>query len=482
MYDVVIIGAGVVGCATAMELSKYDLKTLVLEKGEDVCSGTSKANSGLVHAGFDAKPGTLKAQMNVVGNEMMDELCANLDVPFKRTGALVAATNSEEVEILHKLYEQGIQNEVKELEILDREKAHKLEPNLSENVCAVLHAKTAGIICPFTLTIAMAENANVNGVDFLFEEEVVSVKKCKDSYMIETKLNSGEVKTYETKCIVNCAGVYSDIIHNMVSEYKYHITPRRGQYCLLDKSADGLVDRTIFGVPGIHGKGVLVTPTVHGNYLLGPTAEDVDSKEAVNTTADGLQSVLQKSALTVSNIPIKQIITSFSGLRAHEENGDFIINEAKDAQGFFDAVGIDSPGLSSAPAIGRVLADLVTHYLQVLANPNYIEYRKGITHFLSLPEEEQKKLLRVRPEYGTIVCRCELITEGEILDAIYRPLGARSLDAIKRRTRAGFGRCQAGFCSPRILELLSESFKKNRTEITKSGFGSELLIGENKLL
>ena len=475
MLDVVIIGAGVIGSSVARALSRYDLKVAVVERGDDVCSGTSKANSGLVHAGFDAKPGSLNARMNVEGAAMMPGVCKELDVPFTQPGALVVATSEEEKTNLQALYDQGIANGVSGLKILSGDEVRTLEPNVSDAVCGALYAETAGIVCPFTLTIAMAENANVNGVEFFFNQNVDKVEKVKTHggyYRLYAKDT-----VYEAKCIVNCAGVYSDVLHNMVSEKKYHITPRRGEYCLLDHNAIGFASRTIFKVPGPMGKGILVTPTAHGNILLGPTAEDVDDKDDVATTAAGIDKIYSALGASVKNVPVRQVITGFSGLRAHEDGGDFIIEEAADAPGWIDAVGIESPGLSSAPAIAKRIEGIVTQILKPSEKKDFISCRRGIVMFLELPAKEQKKLLSVRPEYGTIVCRCEMITEGEILDAIYRPLGATSMDGIKRRVRAGMGRCQGGFCSPRVAELLANAQRCSLDRITKRGPGSELLAG-----
>ena len=487
MYDVIVIGAGVIGCAVARELSKFRLKTAVLEKEDDVCSGTSKANSGLVHAGFDAKPGTIKAKMNVEGASMMEELCAKLDVPYRRTGALVLATNEDELPILERLLNQGHENKVKDLEILNKEEVMALEPMVSRETVAALYAKTAAIVCPFALTIAMAENANVNGVEFFFETTVNKIEiennvEGNTYYQIHTMSSDGTIMTYEAKSVVNCAGVYSDEIHNMVSNRKYHITPRRGEYCLLDKNVGTHVSRTVFHVPGKLGKGILVTPTVHGNLLLGPTAEDIQDKDDDGTTQAGLDQVLQNAGKSVRDIPVREVITSFAGLRAHEDGGDFILGEVLDAPGFMDAVGIESPGLSSAPAIGKYLTEAIVNYLKPEQKQDFIALRKGIVSLLSLSEKEQQKLIKVKPEYGQIVCRCEMVTEGEILDAIYRPLGARSLDAIKRRTRAGMGRCQSGFCSPKVLQLLAEALKTDPENITKKGSGTSVLAGHNKNL
>lgn len=489
-YDCIIIGGGVIGASVARELSAYCVNTLVLEREEDVCAGTSKANSGLVHAGFDAKPGTRKAAMNVEGNRRMEQVCRELDVAYKKTGALVLAFEKEEIRTLEHLQEQGKKNGVAGLSILDAGKAYELEPNLAEGIGAALYAESAGIVCPFELTIGMAENASVNGVSFAFLSEVLEICRKEDGagayyeLVVENQSMFTQEKPrtvrYEAACIVNCAGVYADMLHNMVSSRKRHITPRRGEYCLLDKEAGTHVSRTIFKVPGAFGKGILVTPTVHGNLLLGPTAQDIGDKEGICTTAAGLEQVLGKTAETVQGIPAKKVITSFAGLRAHEDDDDFVLGEAEGAPGFLDALGIESPGLTSAPAVGVYLAKMAAEYLGAEKKADFIPYRKGIVHFAQLPVQQQKKLIAVRPEYGSVICRCETITEGEILDAIYRPLGARSLDGIKRRTRAGMGRCQSGFCSPRVVELLAQACQVPQFAISKAGPGSRLLTSYNK--
>lgn len=476
MVDVTIIGAGVSGCAVARELSRYQVSVCVLEKGEDVCSGTSKANSAIAHAGFDARPGTLMAKLNVEGNRMMKSLSEELDFPFKQIGSLVVCTNPEEKGKLNELLERGKKNGVEGLRIIGRDELVKMEPNISDEACAALYAPTAGIICPFMMNIAMAENAAVNGVSFRLNTEVTGIRKRDGGFTIET--NNGEI---ETRFIVNAAGVHVDEIHNMVSADKMKIIPRRGEYLLLDKSAGSHVTRTIFMLPGRMGKGVLVTPTVHGNLLVGPTAQNIEDKEATNTTREGLAAVMEKSAQTVKNIPYREVITSFAGLRAFEERDDFIIEEVKDAPQFIDCAGIESPGLTSSPAIGVMIAGMLRDRMNLTEKENFIAKRQGILDPKKLSTEERKELIRKNPAYGNIICRCEMITEGEILDAIHRPLGARSLDGVKRRTRAGMGRCQAGFCSPRVMEILAREIPgMTMADVTKCGGASKLIVGENK--
>ena len=477
MYDILIIGGGVTGAAIARELSRYDLKTALFEKGEDVCSGTSKANSGIAHAGFDAVPGSLKAKMNIRGSQMMEELSRKLDFPYKRNGSLVLCFDEKDRPRLEKLLQQGKENGVEGLEILEKKELLALEPALSEEVVCALHAPTGGIVCPFKLTIALAENAAVNGVEFHLNEGVKRVQPgTVEGYTVETGKG-----TYETRIVVNAAGLYGDEIHNQVSGEKLHITPRKGEYCLMDKKIGQLVSHTIFQMPTAMGKGVLVTPTVHGNLMVGPTATDISDKEGVDTTAEGLDEVLKKAALSVKSLPRGVTITSFAGLRAHEDHDDFILGEVKDAPGFFDAVGIESPGLTSAPAIGEWMAEKIVEKLRktqkVEEKKAFQETRKDIPNIASMDQAEAAALIAENPAYGTIICRCEKVTAGEIIDAIRRPLGARSLDGIKRRTRAGMGRCQAGFCSTKVMDILARELGIPLEEVTKAGGASRMLTG-----
>ena len=471
--DVLIIGGGVVGCSIARELSKYHCNIILLEKEEDVCSGTSKANSGIVHAGYDAKPGSLKAEFNVKGNAMMEELSNELDFEFKRNASLVLCFELVDLPALEALLERGRANGVPDLSILSGDEVRRLEPNVTDEVKAALYAPTGGIVCPFGLTIAMAENACDNGVKFHFNTEVLAIEKTNDGYIAET--NRG---TYVTKYIVNAAGAYADKIHNMVSEVKLNIIPRRGEYLLLEKEAGKHVSSTVFQLPGKYGKGVLVTPTVHGNLLIGPTAIDQTDKDLTITTAEGYEEICVKAEKSVKDIPFRQVITSFSGLRSHESGNDFVLGEPKDAEGFFDAAGIESPGLTCAPALGKYLAEMVAKKGRFEENTDFNPRRNGITRIADLSVEEKRKLIQERPEYGTIVCRCENISEGEIVDAITRTLGARSLDGIKRRVRQGMGRCQAGFCTPRTMNILARETGIPLEKICKNGTGSELLKEE----
>ena len=475
MYDVIIIGAGVTGCAVARYLSRYQGSALVLERGEDVCCGTSKANSAIIHAGFDAAHGSLMAKMNVQGSRMLPELAKELDFPFRRNGSLVVCMSEEDMPRLQALYENGVKNGVEGLEIVDAQRLHALEPNVSKNAVAALWAPTGGIVCPFNMTIALAENANANGVDFRFNTKVTGFTRGEEGWTVHT-----EQGDFRTRYVVNAAGVYADVLHNMVSTRKLHITPRRGDYCLLDRQVGGFVSHTVFQLPGKLGKGVLVSPTVHGNIIVGPTAIDIEDRDGTNTTAAGLEELISKAGISVDNLPIRQTITSFAGLRAHEDHHEFVIGEAEDAPGFVDCAGIESPGLTSASAIGLTVAELLREKLGLLEKEDFIATRKGLLDPKSLTWDAYQALIRENPAYGQIICRCEQVTEGEIIEAIRRPLGARSLDGVKRRTRAGMGRCQAGFCSPRVMEILARELGVSQAEITKCGGASRLIVGVNK--
>lgn len=475
MYDVIIIGGGVVGCAIAREMAKQNRKIALIERAADVCEGTSKANSGIIHAGYDATPGTLKAKLNVLGNQMMETLAKELDIPFKRNGSFVLSFEEEGRNGLQKLYDRGIQNGVQELRILSGDEVRELEPNVSKDVKEALYAPTAGIVCPFGMTYAFAENAVANGVKFYLSTEVTNIEKTDAEFRVTT--TKGD---FAAKYIINAAGVYADKIHNMVSDEKMEIVPRRGQYCLMDKEVGNLTKATLFQLPTKLGKGVLVTPTVHGNLLVGPNAEDLDDKEGVNTTAEGLSDILMRGERSVTSLPKNKVITSFAGLRANEGGGDFIIKEAEDVKGFIDVAGIASPGLSASPAIGVFVAELMQSIEPVSMKSEFITTRKGIPNMATATMEERKHLIEENPAYANVICRCELVTEGEILDAIRRPLGATTLDGIKRRTRAGMGRCQSGFCSPRVVEILAKELGEDLSKISKMGGKSTFITGKNK--
>lgn len=475
MYDVLIIGAGVIGASVARAISKYELKVIVVEKHGDVCEETSKANSGIVHSGYDAKPGTLKAKFNLKGNKMMKAFCERYQVPYRNNGSLVLAFAEEDIIKLEALKTQGEKNGVEGLRILSKEDVLAMEPNLSEGVTAALYAPTGGIVDPFELTIAQAEVANINGTEFKFNALVTDIVK-NDGYFTVT-VNGNPV---QTKTIINCAGVFSDEINNLVSQHKLQITPRKGEYCLFDKEVGHLVDKTIFQLPTAYGKGVLVTPTAENNLLIGPTAYDIFDKTDMSTTPEGLKEVLSKAKQSIKNVPTGFIITAFSGLRATESQGDFIIGEASDVSGFYNAAGIESPGLTAAVVIGDYLAEQVTEKLKAKLKTSYQDGRPKLIRFEPLKIEEKAELIKQNHEFGKIICRCEMVTLAEIKDAIHRPLGARTIDGVKRRTRAGAGRCQGGFCGPKVLDILAKELNKDPKEIAKFDDQAILLVGLDK--
>lgn len=475
MYDAVIVGGGAVGCAVARYLSRYRLSICLVERGEDVCVGTSKANSAICHAGFDAPVGSAKARFNVEGSRMMEGLSQELDFPYRRCGSLVLCFDEAELPHLRELLERGVQNGVEGLEILDRAALRALEPAVSDKAVAALWAPTGAVLCPFGMTIALAENAAANGCAFRFNTEVARIER-RDGFF---RLHTGG-DCIDTRVVISAAGVYGDALHNQLCADKLTIVPRRGEYCLLDRTCGQLVQHTIFQLPSAMGKGVLVTPTVHGNLLVGPTAVDQPDKDRTATTAEGLRSVAETAAKSVENLPMRDVITSFAGLRAHLSGpeDDFIVGESTD--GFFEAVGIESPGLSSAPAIGRYLAELAAAKLHAAEKKDFIAQRRDMPHPREMDFASRQDLIARDPAYGQVICRCEGVTEGEIRDAIRRVPGARSLDGVKRRVRAGMGRCQGGFCGPKVMELLSRELHVPIMALTKGGGESRLLAGRTK--
>jgi len=476
MYDVAVIGAGIIGTFIARELSRYDLKIALIEKDTDIANGTTKANSAIVHAGYDAEPGSLKAKLNSKGNPMFDKVCEEMDVPFKRIGSLVIATNEEEMESIRALYERGLKNNIPDMKLLNREEVREKEPNINEEVVGALYAPTAGIVSPWELAVALAENAADNGAEIRLESEVIDIKKRDNSYIIQMEQDS-----IEAKYIINCGGIYADKISEMAGDKSFKIYPRRGQYNILDKSAGNIVNHVIFQAPTKLGKGTLVTPTVHGNLLVGPDAEDIDDKENISTTSEGIDFVRQVSRKTTKKIPFGATITSFSGLRARPSTGDFIIEESKEAKGLINVAGIESPGLSAAPAIAEYAIDILKEIAGGLKKKeDFNPRRKPVIRFMELSDIEKARLIKKDPRYGRVICRCESITEGEIVDVINRNAGAKTVDAVKRRARPGMGRCQGGFCGPRVMEILARELGKDIKEIVKDSRASNILIEETK--
>lgn len=473
-FDVVIIGAGVIGCACAYELSQLKLKIAVIEKHSDVSEGASKANSGLVHAGFDAKPGSLKAKYNVRGNKMFPALCERLGVHYLHAGALVVAFSQEERGALDELLERGRANGVPALRIIEQTQLRQMEPNISEKAVAALYAPTAGIVCPYGLTCALADFACVNGTGFIFDTEILGIEKSTEGYILRT--NNGE---YTARAVINTAGTASAKIAAMVGQFDVHITPRRGEYWMVDRALEGFVTRTIFQLPSEKGKGILISPTADGTLLIGPTSYPVEDGEDTATTAQGLEQVYEEARRICPSLSKSSLFTTFAGNRATPSNGDFIVGEAQDAPLFWNCAGMESPGLSSAPAIAQDIAAQVAVRLgaQKKSEGELGKYEKVRKRFFDMTNEERKAAIAQDGEYGQIVCRCELVTEAEVRAACRRPVGARSLDGVKKRTRAGMGRCQAGFCSPRVAQIISEETGVDICSVTKFGGDSRIVSG-----
>ena len=476
-YDVAIIGAGVIGALTARALSAYQLRVVLLEATNDVAMGASKANSGIVHAGFDALPGSLKAKFNVLGCGMMQETCRQLSVPYKNNGSLVVAFSEEELKTVRSLYERGLKNGVPDMEILDRDALMQLEPNLSDAACGALYAKSAGIVCPYELTIAATENAVVNGVEFRRNFKVTAIEDREDTFRILS--SSGDA--VETTYIVDAAGVYADQIAAMIGDDSVNIQPRRGDYFILDKAVGNTVTRTIFQCPTEMGKGVLVSPTVDGNLLIGPTSADTHDRLSTATIYEGLQRVKELAVKSCPSVSVRSAITSFAGLRAHPADNDFVLGQSAVNPRFIHASGIESPGLSASPAIAEYLADLICSLIgDPMKKEDFCPVRPAPFTFRHATDEERAAAIAKNPAYGRIVCRCESITEGEIIDAIRAPAGARDVDGVKRRTRAGMGRCQGGFCGSKVVELLAKELNCPVNEITKFGGESNILFDKTK--
>lgn len=473
MFDIVIIGAGVVGGMIARELSRYELSVAIVDKGADVALGATRANSAIVHAGFDAKEGTLKAKLNVEGSKMMEKVARELGVKYKKNGSLVVGFNDGDRRTLEELLERGNRNGVEGLRLLERDEILAIEPNIGKDVVVALHAPTGAIICPYELCMAAVGNAMDNGVELFLDFEVNKIEKTEGGY----KVCSAD-KTLEAKFVINCAGVNSDDVARLVGDDSFSITARRGEYMLLDRECGNLVSHTIFRCPTAMGKGILVSPTVDGNLLLGPTAENLDNKTDVSTTASGLSKVRAQANEQVSGINMGKVITSFAGLRATGSTGDFIINERG---GFVNCAGIESPGLSASPAIAVYVAEILKDAgLTMNEKADFCPTRRPMHYFSELSVDEKNEIIKEHPEFAHIICRCETVTEGEILEAIRTNPKPRDVDGVKRRTRASMGRCQGGFCLPYVVELLAKERGCDYTEITKFGGESYINIGRTK--
>ena len=468
MRDIIVIGAGVVGCSIARELSKYNLDVLVVEKNSDVSEGISKGNSGIVHAGYNEKIGTLKAKLNIEGNKIFDDLSRDLQFPFKRNGAFILAFKDEEMKALESLKENGEKLGVEGLEILTREEALNIEPNLNKKIVGVLNVKTSGIVSPYEMTIALAENAAENGVEFKLNSKVTNIEKISEGYKVT--LNNKELVS--GKLIINASGLEGAFLNNLVSMSKREINPVKGEYCLFDKVAGAMINKTLFQVPNKLSKGVLVTPTAEGNLLVGPNA--VEGK-TLETSREGIDEILDKSKKSLEELPVARILNTFSGIRPKTKEGDFIIEEVEDAKNFINVIGIDSPGLTAAPAIGVYVVNMIKERLDLVEKKNFKKTREKIVRFAELSLEEKNKLIKEKPAYGHMVCKCEFVTEGEIVEAIHRPIKALTVDAIKRRTRASMGGCQGIGCTLPISKILSRELGIDISDINKNSEGSPVI-------
>ena len=466
MRDIIVIGAGVVGCSIARELSKYNLDVLVVEKNSDVSEGISKGNSGIVHAGYNEKIGTLKAKLNIEGNKIFDDLSRDLQFPFKRNGAFILAFSDEEMKTLESLKENGEKLGVEGLEILTREEALNIEPNLNKEIVGVLNVKTSGIVSPYEMTIALAENAAENGVEFKLNSKVTNIEKISEGYKVT--LNNKELVS--GKIIINASGLEGAFLNNLVSMSKREINPVKGEYCLFDKVAGAMINKTLFQVPSKLSKGVLVTPTAEGNLLVGPNA--VEGK-TLETSREGIDEILDKSKKSLEELPVARILNTFSGIRPKTKGGDFIIEEVEDAKNFINVIGIDSPGL--APAIGVYVVNMIKERLALVEKKNFKKTREKIVRFAELSLEEKNKLIKEKPAYGHMICKCEFVTEGEIVEAIHRPIKALTVDAIKRRTRASMGGCQGIGCTLPISKILSRELGIDISDINKNSEGSPVI-------
>lgn len=468
IYDVVIIGGGVIGCSIARYLSKYKVKGILIEKHDDVGEETSAANSAIVHSGYDPLPNTKKAYFNVKGNKMMENVCKELSVPFIKNGSLTIGFNDEDLITLKKLEERGKENGV-DVRILNKEELHKIEPSLNDNCLYGLLAKDSGIVSPFELTIAFMENAMDNGFELLLGNEVTTIKHENDLYKVTT--NNG--KTYESKALVNATGLYSDEILSKVEKPTYKINPRKGEYILLDHFSSSWCKHTLFMCPTKVGKGVLISPTTSYNYIIGPS-NDESLKEDTSTDTLTINELKKSAAKLIDNIPYFETIRTFAGVRANPDNDDFIIEESKVNPNLFNVGGIMSPGLASSPAIGEYVASLIKEKLNLIENPTFNPLRRPVYSYNHDGKDKINELIKENPLYGKMICRCEKVSEGQIIDAIHRNCGATTIKGVKKRVRAGFGRCQGAFCEEDVAKILARELKQDISTITFKDKGSEV--------
>lgn len=475
MFDVTVIGCGVTGAGIAYELSRCEISVAVVEKQNDIACGTTKANSAIVHAGYDPLPGTKMARLNVEGSKRMEALCRRLSVAYQRVGSMVLAFDGADLETLRELLRRGNANGVEGLCILTKEQALNMEPGLNPEIAGALYAPTGAIVNPWGLAIAMAQTAVKNGAALYLNSPVRSISDRGGFYRIEAGEN-----TLETRYVVNAAGTFADKINDMAAQPFFRILPVRGEYYLLDKCQGGIVRHTIFQPPSKSGKGVLISPTVHGNLIVGPTADPADGPEDTGVTAQGLQKVVKAALRSDTHVNFRESIRNFAGVRAATATDDFIIEASKDAPRFVNAAAIKSPGLSAAPAVGpEVRRILESIGLVCRAKGNFTEYRQPPL-FKNMTKAEQAAALSRDPRYGRVICRCETITEGDILQTLRGPVPPVSIDGVKRRCNAGMGRCQGGFCGPRVHEILSRETGIPMENVEQDLTGSRLLTGETK--
>jgi glycerol-3-phosphate dehydrogenase len=478
MYDFIVIGAGVIGSAVAKELSKYKTKILCLEKENDVANVQTLANSAIIHAGHNPQPGSLKAKLSILGNHMYDQWEKDLEIPLLRTGAFVVAHDKDEEKSLMEFVEITKKNKVPDYAVLSGDQARQIEPNLAKSITKVLSLPTTKVTYPWEVAFACMENAIANGVVFKKNMTVTNIKK--EDHFFSVQVNHQDV--FECKYIINAAGVASDDIGAMIEEPPFKIKPRKGEYFVLDRRVEGFVKHVIYPLPTDRGKGVLLTPQVHGNILIGPSSEYIDDKHHASTTAAGLNYVKTHAKELAENIPYHQIIRSFAGIRSSSTYDDFYIQESKNHSGFFYLGGIESPGLTAAPAIAKYLINDVIHMSsKYQEKSDYNPHRKKKVEFHRLSFQEQEDLLKEEPLYGRIICKCEKITEKEILDAIHGPLGTQTLKGIKKRVRAGAGLCQGGYCEEKIVKILERELKVDPLQIKYDDEGSELFTEETKV-
>jgi len=474
MFDVLIIGCGVTGAACAYSLSRYDVSVCVIDASNDVSNGTSKANSAIIHAGYDPAPGTLMAKLNVLGNAMAGEICEKLDVPFKRIGSLVLGFNENDKSHLQKLYERGVSNGVPGIALLSAEEVKAMEPALADNVVGALLAPSAGVICPWEYTLAMAETAVRNGTELRLCTRAEAIEPITGGYRVKT--SRGDI---EARYIISAAGVAAAEVRSMLEEPTYKIVPTRGQYFLLDKSEVDIVSRVIFQCPDEKGKGVLVSPTVHGNLIVGPDAEKTAADD-LGVSADGLDKIALTAKKSVPSLNVRANIRNFAGMRANSDRDEFIIEASAAFPGFIDLAGIKSPGLSAAPAIAEHVVGMLRGMgLETPERANHIDSRRRL-RFNELSHAEKAAIVAENPAYGRIVCRCETVTEGEIVAALHEPIPPTSINGVKRRCGAGMGRCQGGFCSPVVHELISRELGIAMEDIPKEEPGSYILVREGE--